>query len=277
MKNIKTFTGFLSLLIALSLVAFCSTAQAQFPIEEEESLYETEDTIPEEYIEQYPDDKPTLDADDLQPGIIDPAYEDPDSELLRDLEDDMELPPPFGDSPGDEGQDPPLIDDTLLPPDSEDLPLEAPDFELPPDNIPEHSESDNSTEDSPAFDLPSPEITDMASGAPSGLTTELSSPQPTPPQCAQAAGHVIILLDSKGIHSGVTYLQPGARVEFSNQSNVTHRAKISPPGFFTGNAFTITPHSKMLMFASSPTQVTGGSIIVNPGNSQTVHDVVICP
>ena len=238
MKNIKTFTGFLSLLIALSLVAFCSTAQAQFPIEEEESLYETEDTIPEKYIEQYPDDEPTLDADDLQPDIIDPAYEDPDSELLRDLEDDMELPP---------------------------------------DNIPEDSESDNSTEDSPAFDLPSPEITDMASGAPSGLTTELSSPQTTPPQCAQAAGHAIILLDSKGIHSGVTYLQPGARVEFSNQSNVTHRVKISPPGFFTGNAFTITPHSKMLMFASSPTQVTGGSIIVNPGNSQTVHDVVICP
>ncbi|MEA3546599.1 MAG: hypothetical protein U9R66_02965 [Thermodesulfobacteriota bacterium] len=282
MKNIKTFTGFLSLLIALSFAAFCSTAQAQYDNPDEqlyidENPYETEDTIPEEYIEQYPDDAPTLDEDDFQPDIIDPAYEDPDNELLRDLEDDMELPPPADEFPGDKGQDSPLIDDTLPPPGSDNPPLEDPGFDLPPDMMLEDSESNNSTEDNPVIDLPSPEITDMASGMPSGLSTELSSPQTPPAQCAQAAGHVIILLEDKGIHSGVTYLQPEARVDFQNQSNVTHHVTIWPQGFFTSNNFTITGQSIVARVASSPAQVTVGRIDVSTGNNQTKHFMVICP
>ena len=282
MKNIKTFPGFLSLLIVLSLAAFCSTAQAQYDnldelLYNDELPYETEDTIPGEYIDQYPGDDSILDEDDFQPDIIDPGYEDPDSELLRDLEDDMELPPPADESPGDEGQDSPLIDDTLPPPDSDNLPLENPDFDLPPDMVLEDSESNNSTEDSPAFDLPSPEITDMASGTPSGLSTELSALQTPPAQCAQAAGHVIILLESKGIHSGVTYLQPEARVDFQNQSNVTHHVTIWPQGFFTSNNFTITGQAIVPRVASSYAKVTVGRIEVSTGNSQTKHFMVICP
>ena len=277
MKNIKTFTGFLSLLIALSFAAFCSTVQAQYDNPDEqlyndENPYETEDTIPGEYDEQYPGDAPTFTEDDFEPDITDPAYEDPDNELLRDLEDDMELlPPPVDESPRDEEQDSPFIDDTLPPPDSDNLPLENPGLDLPPDMVLEDSESNNSTEDSPAFDLPSPEITDMANGMPSGLSTELSSPQTPPAQCAQAAGHVIILLESKGIHSGVTYLQPEARVDFQNQSNVTHHVTIWPQGFFTSNNFTITGQAIVPRVASSPAKVTVGRIEVSTENSQTKH------
>ena len=282
MKNNKPFTGFISLLIALSFAVFCSTAQAQYDNPDEqlyndENPYETEETIPEEYIEQDPADAPILTEDDFQPDIIDPAYEYPDNEILQNQEEDMELLPPAEESPGDEGQDSPLIDDTLPPPDSDNLPLENPDLDLPPDMVLEDNESNNSTEDSPAFDLPSPEITDMASETPSGLSTEPSSSQTPPAQCAQAAGHAIILLESKGIQSGVTYLQPEARVDFQNQSNVTHHVTIWPQGFFTSNNFTIIGQAIVPRVASSPTQITVGRIEVNTGNSQTKHFMVICP
>ncbi len=282
MKNIKTFTGFFPLLIALSFAAFCSTAQAQYNNQDEqlyndENPYETEDTIPGEYIAQHPDDAPTFTEDDFQPDIIDPAYEDVDNELLQDLKDDMELPPPVDESPEDEEQDSPLIDDTLPPPDSDNLPLENPGFDLPPDMVLEDSESNNSNEDSPTFDLPSSEITDMVRGTPSELSTELSSLQTPPAQCAQAAGHVIILLESKGIHSGVTYLQPEARVDFQNQSNVTHNVTIWPQDFFMSNNFTITGQSIVSRVAGSPAQVTVGRIEVSTGNIQTKHFMVICP
>ena len=248
----KKLPGLFCLVTAFCLIALCATAQAQYDMPDA-PLYHDEN-LPE-FDENFPEEDPAFHGDDFQPDAVDPRYEGTDDELLRDLETDTELPP-YDDSPGGRDEDFP----------TEEMPADEPDFDIPPDMMPGDSDSDMPFEDAPSLEL-----------SPAGPGGGALSPQATPAKCSQAAGRVIILLNSQGIHSGVTYLKPGARVEFSNQSNVTHKVKISPAGFFTSSNFTITPHSKVLMFAGSPSTVTGGSIVVNPGSGQTVLDAVICP
>ena len=103
------------------------------------------------------------------------------------------------------------------------------------------------------------------------------SQQAAPPKCKGASGHSIFRLTSAGIDSGASYFQPGARVEFWNDSNVKQEVVVEPSGILSDSSFSITPGSKVLMFASSPGEVTGGSIVANPGGGQTVHDIVVCP
>ena len=115
--------------------------------------------------------------------------------------------------------------------------------------------------------------TQTGAGAAGGVASQQAVSQ----KCNQASGHSIFRLTSAGINSGASYFQPGAQVEFWNDSSVTHQVVITPSGIFSNDSFTITGESKVLMFASSPGEVTGGSIVVNLGSGQTVHDIVICP
>jgi plastocyanin len=115
--------------------------------------------------------------------------------------------------------------------------------------------------------------TQTGAGAASGVVSQQAVPQ----QCSQASGHSIFRLTSAGINSGVSYLQAGSQVEFWNDSSVTHSIVITPSGMFSNDSFTITPGSKVYTFARSSGQLTRGRIVVNPGNGQTEHHVVVCP
>ena len=268
----KKFTGLLSLMTLFFLTAFCISAFA-YPDDtfeqqyNDEHPYEIDDTGPGEYDEKYPAEEPIFNEDDFQSDDIEPEGEYP-GEPLPGLGDGEDLQPSFEDSPGDLPDELPSINDPVEPFNIEQYPSDEPNLEIPPDT--------------PVLDYPSPdqplvEPGEEAGGSSAGLNGEPLFWQTTPAQCEQAAGHVIIMLESRGINSGVTYVKPGAEVELSNQSGATHRITISPAGFFDKNSATLNPHSTVAMTASSPTQVTVGKIVVNTGNSQTKHFVVICP
>ncbi len=98
-----------------------------------------------------------------------------------------------------------------------------------------------------------------------------------PPECATAAGHIIIMLDEHGINNGIAYIKPEAEVEFSNQSGETHKITISPSGFVDQNSFTVTPHRSVSVYASSPSSVTVGKVNVTTNGTHTKYFLVICP
>ncbi len=98
-----------------------------------------------------------------------------------------------------------------------------------------------------------------------------------PPECATAAGHIIIMLDEHGINNGIAYIKPEAEVEFSNQSGETHKITISPSGFVDQNSFTVAPHRSASVYASSPSSVTVGKVNVTTNGTHTKYFLVICP
>lgn len=95
--------------------------------------------------------------------------------------------------------------------------------------------------------------------------------------CDKAAGKVIYVLTSNGIHQGVTYLLSGAWVEFSNQSGTGHDVEILPHGIFIDNSFRLIANSKVITRAANVSTIQRGRIVVNPGPNETEHYVVVCP
>jgi len=98
-----------------------------------------------------------------------------------------------------------------------------------------------------------------------------------PAQCSTAAGHIIILLDRNGVRNGISYIQPEAEVEFSNQSGETHQITISPSGFVDKDSFKIPPHGSVSVKADSPLYVTTGKATVTTNGTHTKYFLVICP
>ena len=146
-----------------------------------------------------------------------------------------------------------------FPPSDEQYPL--PDTDVTQEEYPTDAPPTGSTTTQPGI------------GAASGAVSQ----QTLSPKCDQASGHSMFRLTRAGINNGASFIRSGAQVEFWNDSNVTHKVVIMPSGILSNHAFTITPGSKVLVFAGSPGEITGGSIVANPGTAQTVHDIVICP
>ncbi|RMF94468.1 MAG: hypothetical protein D6734_07705 [Candidatus Schekmanbacteria bacterium] len=94
--------------------------------------------------------------------------------------------------------------------------------------------------------------------------------------CSQAAGHVIFRLTRSGIISGVTYFRGGAAVDIFNDSNITQTINIVPSYLVSSAHFSINPGGKVIFWVRHVKSVEGGSIVANPGPSQTVHDFVVC-
>ena len=150
----------------------------------------------------------------------------------------------------------------------------APDEEptLPPLDEEEPSETQELLEgDQPEGDQLDDPFGQQAS--PSSSTTPASSLQP----CITAVPKAIFVLNTLGISTGVTYIQAGAHVSFTNPSNSGHDVQIVPSGFFDSDSFRVTINSSVHTKASSPDTITRGRIVVNPGKSETEHYVVICP
>ncbi len=96
-------------------------------------------------------------------------------------------------------------------------------------------------------------------------------------RCARASGRHIFILHKRGIHMGVSYLRAGTTFEISNMSKKAHSVLIVPSSLVSVARFILGPGSTVAVRVLSVNTIQGGSIVVNPGSSQTVHDIVVCP
>ncbi len=191
-----------------------------------------------------------------------------DSELRQDSLDE-EYPAderPLDEYPADE-----LPTDELP---TEEYPTEEyPTDELPTDELPtdELPTGELPTGELPTEEYPTDESVDAASALGAG------SLQTAPAKCSQAAGHVLYLLSKSSFGGSVSYLKPGARITFQNDTNTTFQIKVVPSSIVTSSSFSLPAGSKMDIFASSSSQLETGSIYANAGSGNMVEDIVKCP
>ena len=94
----------------------------------------------------------------------------------------------------------------------------------------------------------------------------------------EAAGHVIIRVSANGVENGISYIKPGAEIEFFNVSGQAVDITISPSGFATSDSFTVQPDASKSVYARYSSEVTvGKAIITCHDGTHTKYFFTICP
>ncbi len=93
----------------------------------------------------------------------------------------------------------------------------------------------------------------------------------------EAAGHVIVMIFDQGTKNDISYIKPGAELEFANQSGQAADITFSPSGFATSDSFTVQPNSSKSVSAGYPAAITTGKAMITINGTHTKHFFVICP